>query len=269
MAGAKAIDQDDSTSMTFDKDDITHRGPVDGELPLEDLMYLYGTDKSKDDHKYSDLYATLFEPIRHSVRNVTEIGVKTGQSHKVWHEFFRNATVLGIDVFDGFADMSIAQERLKRFERCRIFKASSSDRDAVASLGWTAESMDIVVDDGAHDVETQEKTLIVMWPYIRPGGYYVIEDVEWDRGENGDPKAYPFLHYPERLLPEARAILEGNDAFFADTTLGQRNWNSFHQREGPWWNRDRFSHNSHLVVIRKRARSLRRVPDHGGTIGKF
>lgn len=37
-------------------------------LSLERLAYRMGTDKSKDDHKYVDLYASLFDPIRDTVR---------------------------------------------------------------------------------------------------------------------------------------------------------------------------------------------------------
>ena len=42
-----------------------------------------GTDKSHDDHKYTDLYASLFDPIRDRVLNVTEIGIAMGQSLQV------------------------------------------------------------------------------------------------------------------------------------------------------------------------------------------
>ena len=44
---------------------------ADTETSLEDLMYRYGTDKGKDDHKYSDFYAALFDPLRRRGLNVT------------------------------------------------------------------------------------------------------------------------------------------------------------------------------------------------------
>jgi SAM-dependent methyltransferase len=57
-------------------------------VSLETLAYKYGTDKSKDDHKYVDLYHSLFADRRHRVYNVTEIGVSTGQSIAVWADYF-------------------------------------------------------------------------------------------------------------------------------------------------------------------------------------
>ena len=40
---------------------------------LERLGYRHGTDKSRDDHAYVGTYAMLFDPIRLSVVNMTEV----------------------------------------------------------------------------------------------------------------------------------------------------------------------------------------------------
>ena len=230
------------------------------EPSLEALMYKYGTDKSKDDHKYSDLYAMLFDPIRREVRNVTEVGVATGQSLKVWHDYFPSAAICGIDVFNGEGveqNEKRVWSELAHFKRVQLFRANSQQENSVAALGLAPASMDIVIDDGDHTFAGQERTLQVMWPYVRPGGYYVIEDIDWDR--DGDRKAYPILHTPERFQPQTIEILKDNDAFFADTTLGHRDWDLWQRRVTANWVIDRLSHNSHLVVIRKRIAPLRPV----------
>ena len=36
--------------------------------------------------------------VRYSVQNTTEIGVQTGQSLLMWHSYFRNAQIWGVDV---------------------------------------------------------------------------------------------------------------------------------------------------------------------------
>ena len=64
---------------------------------LERLAYHYGTDKSRDDHKYVDQYAMLFDERRMRVHNVTEVGVSGGQSLQVWAEYFPNAKLWGVD----------------------------------------------------------------------------------------------------------------------------------------------------------------------------
>ena len=65
---------------------------------LEHLMFKYPTDKSKDDHKYSDLYSIILDPIRDRVRNVTETGVAQGWSLAVWNEYFCAAKIYGVDI---------------------------------------------------------------------------------------------------------------------------------------------------------------------------
>ena len=66
-------------AMTSPRSDSRH---VDSAhlLSLETLAYKYGTDKSKDDHKYVDIYHSLLADRRQHIRNVTEIGVAAGQS---------------------------------------------------------------------------------------------------------------------------------------------------------------------------------------------
>ena len=41
---------------------------------------------------------------------------------------------------------------------------------------------DVIIDDGLHYDETQVVTMENLWARVRPGGYYIIEDVtEWSR----------------------------------------------------------------------------------------
>ena len=52
-------------------------------------------------------------------------------------------------------------------------------------------SVDVIVDDGLHTWEGQQRTVVSLWPFLRYGGYYFIEDVQWDNSthENGHPFA--------------------------------------------------------------------------------
>jgi len=227
--------------------------------PLEILMYRYGTDKSKDDHKYSDLYSMLFDPFRFTFKNITEVGIATGQSLKVWHDYFPKASIHGLDI----RVYKNVKHDLQSSKRIHLHEADSTDRNAVAQSGLAPGTMDVVIDDGSHNATDQEQTLQTLWPLVRPGGYYTIEDVEWDR--HGDSKQYPFLHNPEKLQPPTLKILQENDAFFADTTLGHRAWEQWQKASTTEWAKDRFSHNSHVVVIRKRIDPLMPVQVNFGS----
>lgn len=244
---------------------VMNDASLDSSASLETLMYKYGTDKSKDDHKYSDLYSMLFDPIRLNVKNVTEIGIATGQSVKVWHDYFPTADIHGLDLF-----LEQLQEDVKRdlqlSDRIHLYQANSTDAGSVSQLGLVPNSMDIVIDDGNHAAVAQERTLQLLWPFVRPGGYYAIEDV-YPLDQYGDPKSYyPFLHNPEKLQPQTQKLFQENDAFFVDTTLGHRAWNQWQKAVGPEYAKDRFHHNSHVVVIRKRTEPLSPVSINYGSV---
>ena len=36
---------------------------------------------------------------------------------------------------------------------------------------------DLIIEDGPHSLESNENFLDVLWPYLKPGGHYVIEDI--------------------------------------------------------------------------------------------
>mmetsp|Transcript_1799 Transcript_1799/g.3865 ORF Transcript_1799/g.3865 Transcript_1799/m.3865 type:complete len:175 (+) Transcript_1799:22-546(+) len=67
-------------------------------VTVEDLMYKYKSDKSRDDHGYSKLYNMLFSTLRNSVTNMTEVGIAAGQSVQAWYRYFPNAEIHAFDV---------------------------------------------------------------------------------------------------------------------------------------------------------------------------
>lgn len=135
-----------------------HKFYQDIEL-FESLAYKYGTDKSKDDHNYADVYSSLFSFGRHLVKNMTEVGVMAGQSLQVWHEYFPNAIISGIDME---YPRGIA-ENLSRLPRIKLYEANCLDSTMIGQLKFIEESMDIVIDDGPHEKHNQEITLQNFW----------------------------------------------------------------------------------------------------------
>ena len=58
---------------------------------LESIASKYNVDKLE--LGYLRHYEDRFEPIRNVVTKVLEIGVETGCSHRMWLEYFPNATI--------------------------------------------------------------------------------------------------------------------------------------------------------------------------------
>jgi hypothetical protein len=144
---------------------------------LERLAFHFGTDKSHDDHKYTDLYAMLFAALRNTAQNITEIGIASGQSLWLWNDYFSQAHIWGIDIAPN-------QLRVQRpaftanAPRVHLLLGDVTNPSEVGSFGFSPESMDVIIDDGPHSSGPNERILVSMWPYLKPGGYYCVEDVQ-------------------------------------------------------------------------------------------
>jgi hypothetical protein len=136
---------------------------------LTRLADKYKTDKGSLLHHYTEVYEHFFYPIKDSARKVCEIGVLEGASLKMFEEYFGSAVIYGIDIQDA--------ARLNS-DRIRTFIADQSDRKQLAAFAEANGSgFDLILDDGGHSMAQQQISFACLFRNVRPGGYYVIEDV--------------------------------------------------------------------------------------------
>ena len=246
-----------------DMDPTTSDGPryLDDIRPhyLEDLMYHYGSDKSHDDHAYTDMYQMIFNPIRRKVSHVMEVGVSAGQSIQAWYHYFPNAK---IHAFDVVTLPSIPKVVQKLNDRVIFHETDLLGKDYVSSsggmdyskVGLHNNSIDVLIEDGNHRPWQQHDFLVKLFPLLKPGGIYVSEDIEMF-SEGGKPprgRGWQLDQVPSNV----REILHTNDAIFVDTHIGHRDWKEWMKRSGKYAQNHTF-HNSYLLVIRKRVTPAR------------
>jgi hypothetical protein len=157
----------------------------------------YGSDKGSTQisghtyswppHNYSVFYTQKFAAIQNSVSTIFECGIgsnnlevesnmgvngRPGASLRVWRDFFQNAVVYGADI-----------DRNALFQENRIVTAymdqlsEASINDYFTSINQT---FDIMIDDGLHTVEASLTLFENSFQYLKPGGMYMIEDVNPD-----------------------------------------------------------------------------------------
>ena len=154
---------------------------------LSSLFAIHGSDK--DRNGYSSLYTTLFLSLKDAPVTLLEVGIGTmvpgapssmkgympdsylpGASLRAWKGFFPNGSIHGMDVQP---DCLFSEERITT-HHC-------DSTDPARITAWTQEhpdlAFDIVVDDGSHWDHHQLLTLKHLFPLVKPGGLYVIEDV--------------------------------------------------------------------------------------------
>jgi hypothetical protein len=139
---------------------------------LNDIGLATGTDKASTGHDYLRRYDAHLSEIRTSAVTLLEIGVWEGASLEMWGAYFDhpNARIVGVDV-----DMS--RSRVEDGGRVYLRTGNAASKDFLAQLAGEFEAFDVIVDDGSHQVIDQAQTWAGLWPHVKTGGFYIIEDL--------------------------------------------------------------------------------------------
>ena len=105
-------------------------------------------------------------------------GYLPGGSLRAWRDYFPNAIVTGMDVQP---DTQFVEERIKT-----MLCDSRNSQNVEQALGDL--TFDIIIDDGSHNDDSQLYTLLNLYQRVKPGGFYVIEDVGPNASFTKEPK---------------------------------------------------------------------------------
>jgi hypothetical protein len=139
-------------------------------MHLNDLAELYGTDKQTNGHDYVTVYDSLFGKFREDTFNFLEIGICRGKSHKMWRDYFPNATIYGIDIIAYGEDSAFCA-----LDRMVVDQVDQGDKEQLTEYAKKGPWR-IIIDDGSHIATHQKQTFEILWDQVEPGGHYVIED---------------------------------------------------------------------------------------------
>jgi hypothetical protein len=163
---------------------------------LTKLGLIYGTDKVGA-HFYTEHYQTHFKKFRSKKINLLEIGVggmknplQGGESLRMWKKYFPLAKIFSIDIYD----KSALQEK-----NIKIFQGNQVDKDFLEYVCNEIGEIDIVIDDGSHMNEHVIETFKILFPKLKDGGIYVVEDTQTSYWEHygGDSKD---LNNPKTMM---------------------------------------------------------------------
>jgi len=162
---------------------------------LTDLANLYGSHKGtvsavahREALNYTDIYEAYLGHLRAEKLTLLQIGLgATGRRHsqsrstgetyladgvplKIWHDYFEAATIYGMDTNPCIGITS---------DRVTTFVLDAGDREGLETLAKATEGVtfDLIFDDGSHHPEAQQVALGLLFPRLRAGGIYFIEDL--------------------------------------------------------------------------------------------
>jgi hypothetical protein len=150
------------------------------------LASIYRSDKGTV-HDYVELYSRAFQEKRLDKLLIFEIGVggyneptAGGQSLRMWSRYFPNSIVIGIDYYR--KDLSLPSNVF-------LERADQSQCHELKAIVDKYGPPDIVIDDGSHYSDHIISSFLCLYPFVRPGGFYCIEDLHtsyWPSGFCGN-----------------------------------------------------------------------------------
>lgn len=152
---------------------------------LTELADRFGSDKGSTKHRYTELYHMLFSPLRGRKITFMEMGLLIGgpehgvdadrktrdlPSIRMWLEYFPKAQIIGLDI----SDFSWFEHDRFRFLRCDMDR-----RENITEATETLSAPDVILDDASHASHHQQNAFLELFPKLKSGGLYIIEDLRW------------------------------------------------------------------------------------------
>jgi hypothetical protein len=132
---------------------------------------------------YFSIYDLYFYKFRNKKINLLEIGVQNGGSLEAWSKFFKSANIIiGSDI-----DLRCKNLKFKS-KKIKLVVGDINRRITRKKIIDLAQGFDIIIDDGSHKSHDINNTFLFFYPYLNPGGVYLIEDLHcsyWKRYGGG------------------------------------------------------------------------------------
>lgn len=164
---------------------------------MNDLEGFFASRKARDIHKwtnYFDIYERHLSPFRGQPIVMLEIGVCEGGSLRMWRSYFGDAaTLIGVDI----------NEACRAFADTRIHIEIGDQQNPafLERLAATYGPFDIVLDDGGHTMRQQIVTIETLFPHVKEGGVFIVEDTHTSYWPGfGIATSESFMDYTKRLV---------------------------------------------------------------------
>ncbi len=183
---------------------------------LDQLAIKHGTDKSSLHHGYADIYAAYFFPVKlnNPAVNLLELGYgghehpdRGGESARMWREYFPDGT---ISVIDNEVKFNVP-------EGVNFHWISQDDAELLSEMHQDVGDWDIIIDDASHLSSLTIASFNILWPMLKPGGFYCVEDTHssyhaWYYGmEDANPnparQANTWMGFVEELIHQTHGDL--------------------------------------------------------------
>ncbi len=190
----------DISRFSFQGNDVA--GDIRAKYPeAGDLLQIFAGMKDVMVHKwhhYIPLYERYFGRFRGTGFRFLEIGVSQGGSLQMWRDYFgADAVIYGVDIDPDCARFNGQSGQV------RI--GSQADPAFLNAVVDEMGGLDVVLDDGSHQMRHLRQSLSVLFPRLEPGGCYLIEDLHtayWEEFDGGYREPANFFHTVGEIIED-------------------------------------------------------------------
>jgi hypothetical protein len=132
---------------------------------------------------YFDIYESHFAKYVNMNPTVLEIGVAKGGSLEMLSKYFVNGEIHGLDINEKIMNYTFDEKNIF----CHL--GDQGDPKYWEQFNQNVNmQFDVIIDDGSHINSHQILTLLNLWPRLKEGGTYLVEDTHtsyWNWADTG------------------------------------------------------------------------------------
>jgi len=151
-----------------------------GQLNLTDLADARQIDRGSARHKYTELYNLLFQPLRQRKLKIVLVGLDGGagtEDPSLWAGAAKPMLEMWLEYFPKAEFIALDRAKAPPFKDKRVSYTQVSLEDPDEIEAAVTAAPDIVIDDATHASHHQQNALRALFPKLRSGGIYAIEDL--------------------------------------------------------------------------------------------
>jgi len=179
------------------------------EKTFTEIANFFGIDKGSlhEGHMYTEVYEEYLSKFKNLSPVIVEIGVNDtrfpGGCLKFWDAIFEKMEYYGFDITD-CSSLNFNKEKIK------IFQGDQNDENDLKEFIYKFDlpnRIDFIIDDGSHVSEHILTSFKNLYPFLKPGGFYFIEDLHAGWAER------------EKTLKEIEKIIIENNFLVSEKVL--------------------------------------------------
>ena len=130
----------------------------------------YHTDKFESGLIYE--YTNILQGLKFQPITFLEIGVAEGGSLNYFADYFGHpdTKIVGFDLYPPLTENPSFRKN------CDFHICDQNDNARIKEIADQYGTFDVILDDGAHFKKETENCFDILFSYLKPGGYYLIED---------------------------------------------------------------------------------------------